>query len=216
MSLSNYLSKVFLWMFIGLMVTFATSVVVSNNVSALEFIFSGNGYLFLIIAELVTVIVLSARIHKMSPTGAKFGFILYSFLTGLTFSSVFVVYNTTSIIAVFLITSLIMFLFSVIGAKTNMDLSKFGTYLFMLLIGIVIASIISIFVQNEAFNLVVCIIGLVVFICYIAYDIQKIKQFYEQNPNDENLAIYGALELYLDFINIFLKLLRLLGQANRD
>lgn len=216
MSVSNFLSKVFLWMFIGLMVTFATGVIVSNNVSALEMVFSGGGYWVLILAEFVTVIVLSARIHKMTPTGAKFGFILYSFLTGLTFSSIFVVYNVTSIITVFLVTSIIMLLFSILGAKTNIDLSKFGTYLLMLLFGIIIASIIGIFVKSEAFNLVICIIGLIVFIGYIAYDIQKIKQLYEQNPSNENLAILGALELYLDFINIFIRLLSLFGNSNND
>lgn len=216
MSISNFLSKVFLWMFIGLMVTFATGVMVSNNVSALEFIFSDGGYWMLVVAEVVTVIVLSARLHKMTPTGAKFGFILYSFLTGLTFSSIFVIYHVTSIIAVFLITSLIMLIFSILGAKTTIDLSKFGTYLFMLLIGIIIASIVSIFVQNAAFNLALCLVGLVIFIGYIAYDIQKIKQLYEQNPSNENLAILGALELYLDFINIFIRLLSLFGNSSND
>lgn len=216
MSVSNFLSKVFLWMFIGLMVTFGTGVIVSNNVSALEMVFSSGGYWVFILAEFVTVIVLSARIHKMTPTGAKFGFILYSFLTGLTFSSIFVVYNVTSIIAVFLVTSLIMLIFSILGAKTNIDLSKFGTYLLMLLVGIIIASIIGMFVKNQAFDLMICIIGLIVFIGYIAYDIQKIKQLYEQNPSNENLAILGALELYLDFINIFIRLLSLFGNSNND
>lgn len=216
MTVSNFLSKVFLWMFIGLMVTFATGVVVSNNVNALEFVFSGGGYWLLIIAEVVTVIVLSARIQKMSATGAKFGFIFYSFLTGLTFSSVFVVYKLTSIIAVFLITSVIMLIFAIIGAKTKMDLSKFGTYLLMALLGIIIAGVINIFVDNGTFDLVLCSIGILVFVGYIAYDVQKVKIIYEQNPSADNLAIYGALNLYLDFINIFLYLLRLFGGSDND
>ncbi len=211
MTESNFLSKVFLWMFIGLMVTFGTGVFVSSNVEALEFVFSTGGYIFLVVAEVITVLVLSSMLHRMSPTGAKIGFILYAFLSGLTFSSVFVVFNVSSIIAVFLITSLIMLVFSIIGAKTNVDLTKLGTYLIMILIGVVIASIISIFVQSEVFSLGICIVSLIVFIGFIAYDVQKIKRLYESNPNNENLAIYGALELYLDFINIFIDLLRLFG-----
>ncbi len=216
MTVSNFLSKVFLWMFIGLMVTFATGVVVSNNVNALEFVFSSGGYWVLVLAEVVTVIVLSARIQKMSSTGARFGFIFYSFLTGLTFSSVFVVYKITSIIAVFLITSIIMLVFAVIGAKTKMDLSKFGTYLLMALFGIVIAGVINVFVDNGTFDFVLCSLGILIFVGYIAYDVQKVKIIYEQNPSADNLAIYGALNLYLDFINIFLYLLRLFGSSDND
>jgi FtsH-binding integral membrane protein len=214
MSESNFLSKVFLWMFIGLMVTFCTGVTVSNSVTALEFVFSTGGYWFLVIAEFVTVLVLSARINKMSPTGAKIGFVFYSFLTGLTFSSVFIVFKVSSIIAVFLITSLIMLIFAIIGAKTKIDLTKFGTYLLMILVGIVIASIIAMFVQSEAFNLVLCIISIIIFIIYIAYDVQHIIKLYTYDQYNENLAIYGALQLYLDFINIFLDLLRLFGDNN--
>lgn len=211
MTESHFLSKVFLWMFIGLMVTFGTGVIVSSNVEALEFVFSTGGYLFLIVAEFITVMILSARLHKMSPIGAKIGFILYAFLSGLTFSSIFVAFKVSSIIAVFLITSLIMLVFSIIGAKTSIDLTKLGTYLMMILLGVFVASIISIFVQNEAFNVWICIISLIVFIGFIAYDVQKVKRLYENDPNNDNLAIYGALELYLDFINIFIDLIRLFG-----
>lgn len=214
MTESNFLSKVFLWMFIGLMVTFGTGVLVTGNVQALEFIFSTGGYWFLFIAEFITVIVLSARINKMSTTAAKICFILYSFLSGLTFASVFIVFKVSSIITVFLITAVIMLIFSVLGAKTNLDLSKFGTYLIMILFGIIIASIINIFVGSETFDLVLTIISLIVFIGFIAYDVQKVKRLYESDPSNENLAILGALELYLDFINIFLDLLRLFGNSN--
>lgn len=214
MSESNFLSKVFLWMFVGLMVTFGTGVLVSGNAKALEFVFSTGGYWFLIIAEFITVIVLTARIHKMSPIGAKIGFILYSFLTGLTFSSIFIVFKVSSIIMVFLITAIIMLIFAILGARTSLDLSKFGTYLIMILFGIILASIINIFVGSETFNLVLCVISLIIFICFIAYDVQKIKKMYESYPDNENLAILGALELYLDFINIFLDLLRLFGENN--
>ncbi len=211
----NYLSKVFLWMFIGLLVTFSTGVLVAGNANALETIFSSGMYWLIIVAEFITVIVLSARVNKMTPTGAKFGFVLYSFLTGLTFSAVFVVYNITSIISVFLITAVLMLIFSVIGARTNLDLSKFGTYLLMALLGIIIASIINVFVGSEAFDLGLTVLSIIIFLGYIAFDVQKIKEFATNDPDNENLAIYGALQLYLDFINIFLDLLRLIGN-NKD
>lgn len=187
---------------------------VAGNAQAIELVFSTGGYWFLIIAEFITVIVLSARIHKMSPTGAKIGFILYSFLSGLTFASIFIAFKVSSIIMIFLITSVIMLIFSVIGARTKIDLSKFGTYLLMILFGIIIASVINIFIGSESFDLAICVVSLIVFILFIAYDIQKVKRLYASFPDSENLAILGALELYLDFINIFLDLLRLFGDRN--
>jgi len=196
------------------MVTFGTGVLVTGNVQALEFIFSTGGYWFLVIADFITVIVLSARIHKMSSMAAKVCFILYSFLSGLTFSSIFITFKVSSIITVFLITAVIMLIFGLIGARTSIDLSKFGTYLIMILFGIIIASIINIFVGSVNFDIGLTIISLIVFILFIAYDVQKIKRLYLLNPDNENIAIIGALELYLDFINIFLDLLRLFGSNN--
>lgn len=212
--MKNNYSKVFMWMFIGLLVTFATGYFVSTNERMLISIFSSSIYFFLIIAELVVVIFLSARLHKMSETTAKISFILYSFLTGLTFSSVFVVYEITSILYVFLVSALLFGIFAVIGATTKVDLSKLGIILLMLLVGIIICTIINLFIGSEGFDLVLCIIGLVVFMIYVAYDMQKIKQL-ENIYEGDKLAIIGALELYLDFINIFLRLLQLFGR-NRD
>ena len=211
--MKNY-SKIFMWMCIGLLVTFTTGFFVSTNENMLVSIFSSGMYFILVIAELVTVIFLTARLHKMSETTAKISFILYSFLTGLTFSSVFVVYELTSILYVFLISALLFGIFAVIGALTNIDLSKIGTILLMLLFGIIICTLINMFVGSETFDLALCIIGLIVFMIYVAYDMQKIKQL-ENIYDGDKLAIIGALELYLDFINIFLRLLQLFGK-NRD
>lgn len=205
-------SKVFFWMFIGLAITFGVGYYVSFNEAMLYNVFS-KYYMFLIIAELIVVIVLSARIRKMQPTTAKILFCLYSFITGLTFSSVFVVFDIMSIIYVFGITALIMLLFAAIGHYTKIDLTKFGVYLFMILLGIIICSIINMFVGSETFDLTLTIICLVVFIVYIAYDVQVIKRNLYQIEDEENLAIYGALQLYLDFINIFLRLLQLFGKS---
>lgn len=215
MNNSKIMSKVFLWMFIGLAVTFLTGSYIANDPSLILEIFEGGSVFLIFIVELAIVIFLTARIHKMKPLTAKIMFLLYSFVTGLTFASVFVVYDITSIIYVFLATSLIMLVFAALGYFTKLDLTKLSTFLFMAIIGILIMSIINIFVGNEQLSLGICIISVLVFIVYIAFDVQKVKQLYEQNvlPED-NLAIYGALQLYLDFINIFLDLLRIFG--NRD
>lgn len=205
-------SKIFLWMFIGLAITFGIGYYISLNEVMLYNVFS-KYYWLLIIAELVVVIVLSARIRKMQPTTAKILFCLYSFITGLTFSSIFVVYNLTSIIYVFGITSLIFLIFAAIGYFTRIDLTKIGIYLFMALLGVIICSIINLFVGSETFDLGITIVCLIVFIIYIAYDIQVIKRNLYQIGHEDNLAIYGALQLYLDFINIFLRLLRIFGNS---
>ena len=207
-------SKVFFWMFIGLAITFGIGYYTSVNANMLYNVFN-TYYLFLVIAEIVVVIVLSARIRKMKPITVKILFCLYSFLTGLTFSSIFVVYQVTSIVYVFGITALIFLIFALIGYFTKIDLTKLGVYLFMMLLGIIICSLINIFVGSETFDLVLTIICLIVFIAYIAYDIQIIKRNLYMIPEEDNLAIYGALQLYLDFINIFLRLLRLF-ENSRD
>ena len=205
-------SKIFFWMFVGLAITFGIGYYVSINENMLYNVFS-KYYFLLIIAELVVVIWLSARIRKMKPATAKILFCLYSFLTGLTFSSIFVVYQITSIVMVFGITSLIFLIFALIGYYTKIDLTKIGIYLFMILIGVIICSIINMFVGSNGFDLVLTIICLIVFIAYIAYDIQIIKRNLYYISEEDNLAIYGALQLYLDFINIFLRLLQLFGRS---
>lgn len=205
-------SKIFFWMFIGLAITFGVGYYVSLNENMLYNVFS-KYYIFFIIAELVVVIWLSARINKMQPMTAKILFCLYSFITGLTFSSIFVVYQMMSIMLIFGITSLIFLIFALIGYFTNIDLSKLGVYLFMGLIGVIICSIINMFVGSYKFDLGITIICLIIFIAYIAYDIQVIKKRLYHISNEDNLAIYGALQLYLDFINIFIRLLQLFGKS---
>lgn len=207
-------SKVFLWMFLGLLVTFITGIYVSTNENILIFLFQNNGFIFAIIAELITVIFLTARIRKMSPTTARISFLLYSFLTGLTFSSIFLVYELSSILIIFLVAALLFGIFALIGNYTSIDLTNFGTFLLMMLFGIIICTLINIFLNNSTFDIIITIISLIVFLGYTAYDIQKVKLL-EDEIEEDNLAIYGALQLYLDFINILLDLLNLFGK-NRD
>ena len=215
MELSNnkIFSKVFMWMFVGLLITFGTGFYVSLNSNMFYNVFA-KYYLVLAIVEIGVAIFLSVRIRKMSPMTAKILYILYTFLTGLTFSAIFVVYEITSIIFVFLISAIIFGIFALIGYFTNIDLTRIGVYLMMALIGIIICSIINIFVQSETFNMTIVIIALILFIIYVAYDIQVIKKNMYGISEEDNLAVYGAFQLYLDFINIFIDLLRLFGRDN--
>lgn len=215
MNINNIMRKVFLWMFLGLLITFGTGYFVATNENMIYNIASTGMWIALSIIELVLVIVLSARITKMNPTTAKFIFAIYSFVTGLTFSSIFIVYQLSSIIYVFLITAIIFGLLSLFGYTTKLDLTKLSTYLLVGLIGILICSLINIFVGNSTLDIIISIFSVIVFLGFTAYDVQKIKRLSNYYENEDSIAIIGALELYLDFINIFLDLIRIFGN-NRD
>jgi len=205
-------SKVYLWLFIGLLVTFGTGVVTSQNKDALEVLFVQNRYWIFAVAEVAIALYLSLRIQKMSPTAARICYLLYTFLTGLTFSTIFIAYKITSIIMVFGITSALFLAFALIGAKTNVDLTKFRTYFFMALIGMIICTIINIFLRNPMFDILICCASIVIFLGYIAYDIQRIKSM-EGVMDDDKVAVFMAFQLFLDFINVFMDLLRLFGDT---
>ena len=206
------MAKTFGWMFIGLLVTFITGYVISMNPNMLLNVMSTTGLILIIIVEFALVIFLSARITKMKPITAKISFLLYSFVSGLTFSSIFIVYEMTSIMFVFLITAVLFAIMAAIGAFTKIDLTKIGTYLFIALFGIILCTIVNIFLNSSSLDLILSIIIILVFIWFTAYDVQKISRLSEMNLiAEDNLAIYGALELYLDYINLFLQLLRFFG-----
>ncbi len=211
--MNKLLSKTFLWMFLGLLVTFATGYVVSINENMVNTIFSGSLYWLFIIIELALVIFFSTRIFKMKSTSAKICFLLYSFVSGLTFSSIFLVFDISSIFYVFLIAALLFGIFGLFGYRTKLDLSKISTYLLMALIGVVLCTIINIFLNNSTFDLIISIIAILIFTIYVAYDIRQLKVLKEANLDDEILAIHGAFELYLDFINIFIHLLSIIGDS---
>ena len=206
--------KVFMWMFIGLLITFLTGYVVSSNDNMLYNIFSGGTYFILIIIELVLVVYLSARIHKMQVTTARIVFILYSFVSGLTFGSIFIVFKMSSIMLIFLITAILFGIFALIGRFTKLDLTKAGTILLMMLLGIVICTFVNVFLKNDTLDLFVCYISIIVFLGFTAYDMQKIKMLSYEFDDEDKIAIIGALELYLDFINIFIDLLRIFGKRD--
>lgn len=205
-------SKVYGWMFIGLLISFITGYYVSTQPNIIYNLFNKGMFFILILVEIGLCIWLSAGIRKMQPLTAKILFGLYSFVTGLTFSTIFVAYRIDSIIMVFGITALTFAIMALVGTFTKIDLTKLGTILFMGLLGIIIASIINIFLGSQTLDLGIIIIGIVIFTLYIAYDVQKIKVI-AQTLDEDKAAILCAFELYLDFINLFIKLIRLLGKS---
>lgn len=212
MDLTKIFPKVFLWMFLGLAITFGVAYYVSTNDNMVYNLFAGKKYLIFWIIELVIVFVLSLKIRSLNPITAKIMFIAYSGITGLTLSSIFILYEIMSIVYVFAITAGLFLIFGLIGYFTKIDLTKIGTYLLMALLGIIIASIVNVFIGSETFDLGLCIAGIIIFLGYIVYDVQMLKRNMYGIDNEDNLVIYSALQLYLDFINIFIRLLRILGK----
>ena len=212
--MNKLMSKTFLWMCIGLLVTFATGLIVTNNEIMFENIYSGSWYLILAIVEIVLVIFLSAKVMNMKPTTAKCVFLLYSVVSGLTFSAIFICYNLTSILFIFLATAVVFAILALIGHTTKVDLTKLGTYFVIGLFAIIIVSIINIFIGNTIVDLIVSIVCICLFLGVTMYDVQKIKMLSSSGLPEENLAIYGALDLYLDFINLFIHLLSIFGKSD--
>lgn len=203
-------SKVYGWLFAGLLLTFATGAFLSNYENAMINLMNGVGYIVILLVEFGLAIFLSARIHKMSGATATFCYLLYSFVTGITFSTIFMAFEMKNLILIFLITAIVFGIFALFGTFTNLSLDKLGNTLLMMLLGIIIASLINIFVGSNTMDIIICIIGMIVFIGYISYDMKKLPVLFD-SLGEENGAIYGAFQLYLDFINIFIYLLRLFG-----
>lgn len=212
MNRNSFLSKVFKWFSIGLFVTFFVSFIVSTNETMLKFIFNGHKISIIIIFELVCAIWLSAGIRKISTNTAVVLYLGYTVLTGLTFSSIFVLYMIDSIIWIFLATAIIFGLFAFIGKNLSVDLRKFGIYLLIALLSVIVLEFINFFVMNNTLNMILCAAGIIIFTLYVSYDINAICKYYDDN---DNYAIIGAFNLYLDFINIFIKLLRLFGKRKK-
>lgn len=211
--MNNVMSKVFLWLFLGLALTFGVGYYVSTNSTMLYNIFSDGKHLLFAIIEIVIAIFLSVRINKMSSMIAGICYLLYAGFSGLTFSSIFVIYEITSIMYVFGIAAVLFLIFGIIGACTKLDLSKISTFLFMGLIGLLLAYVAGIFIDNSNFDFMLAVVGIVLFLGFTAYDIQGIKKNWYGITSEDNQAIFGALQLYIDFINIIIDLLRIFGKG---
>ena len=168
----NLVSKTFLWMCFGLLVTFLTGYFVSHSEVMLENIYGGMSYWIFVIVELVLVIVLSARVMKMKPATAKVCFLLYSFVSGLTFASIFVYYAIDSIMLIFLVAAVIFAVMALIGYTTKVDLTRIGTYLFFALIAALITMIINIFLGSSTLAMIISVVCVLIFIGITAYDVQ--------------------------------------------
>ena len=206
-------SKVFAWMFIGLIITFATGFYVAMHPNMLYNIFSTGLHFGLLILEIVLVVWLSARSHKMKFSTASIVYVIYSVVTGLTFSSFFIIYELGSIMFIFALTALLFGIFALLGYTTNTDLSKFSTIFLMGLIGIILATIINIFLNNSMLEIIISCVSIILFLGITAHDIQKIKSLSNVIADENAIAIIGALDLYLDFINIFIDLIKLFGKT---
>jgi len=219
LNLQAVMSRVYAWMTAGLLTTGAVAFFVANTGLAAVLAGSPIIYFGLFIVELIIVFVLSARIGKMSAGMATGMFMGYSLLNGLTLSIIFLIYTSVSIASTFMITGVTFGVMSLYGYTTKQDLSKIGNILFMALIGFLIASVVNIFLRSEALYWIVTYAGILIFVGLTAWDTQRIKRMSmniagNDEVNIQRLAILGALMLYLDFINLFLLLLRVLG--NRD
>ncbi|CNK59168.1 Bax inhibitor-1/YccA family protein [Yersinia proxima] len=212
-----YMAQVYGWMTCGLLLTAVVAWYAANTPAVMNFIFSSQITFFgLIIAQLGLVFVISGMVNRLSGSMATSLFMLYSALTGLTLSSILIMYTGASIASTFIICAGMFGAMSVYGYTTKRDLSGMGSMLFMGLIGIVLASIVNIWLKSPALMWAVTYIGVLVFVGLTAYDTQKLKNMGAQlDSNDRDsfrkYSIVGALTLYLDFINLFLMLLRIFG-----
>jgi FtsH-binding integral membrane protein len=219
---NSFIRSVYNWMAIALLLTGFTAYYVSHNETMLQLIYGTPGLIMILIfAELGFVFYLSARIQKISASTATALFTIYSILNGVTLSYIFLAYTSTSIVSTFMICSVTFLTCSIYGMVTKKDLTSLGGFMFMGLIGIVIASVVNIFLQSSAMQMMISYIGVVVFIGLTAYDTQKLKTMSATIPNNASGAmirkgaLMGALTLYLDFINLFIMMLHIFG-GSRD
>jgi len=217
-ALGDTMRRVFLWMTLGLLATAATSIAVA--VTPLSKLILGNPIIFfgLLIGEFVLVITLTAAIGKLAPASALALFFLYAVVNGLTLSVIFFAYTTSAIAVSFFAASCMFGAMALLGYTTHMDFSKFGVYLLMGLIGLIVVSLINLFLRSNMLDWIISLVGVLLFLGLTAYDTQKIKRMLGPGlaAGDEavvsRVSVLGALNLYLDFINLFLMILRLIGR----
>jgi len=218
---NSFVRSVYNWMFVGLAVTGFIAYYVSTNEGMMSFIY-GHRMVFwgILLAELALVFAISGMVNRMSAGTATGLFVLYSALNGLTLSVIFLLYTRSSIVSTFFICAGTFLACSIYGWTTKRDLTSLGGFLMMGLFGIIIASIVNIFLRSGAVNVIVSYIGVLVFVGLTAYDTQKLKNMALSQPAGidggvlRKGAILGALSLYLDFINLFLFLLRIFGSRD--
>lgn len=222
--LKEHFLKVYNYMAMALAITGAVSLGVSKSTQLMKLLFS-NPFLMIIIAlmPIGISVYMGVRMHKMSLESLIICLAVYAGLIGLTLSPIFLIYTGTSIVRIFFISASVFGIVSIYGYTTKKDLTSFGSFLFMGLIGLVIASLVNAFLKSSMMDFVISIIGLGIFIGLAAFDTQKIKNIYfsmaysgQNQEFTQKLAVMSALQLYLDFINIFIFMLRLFGEKKGE
>jgi len=218
LAVASFFNAVYAWMAVGLALTGVVAWYVSQNVAILNSI-RGGGFLILFLVEIGLVIAITSAINRISAPVATLMFMLYSALNGVLLSFIFKVYTNASIGSTFMVTAGAFAATSIYGYVTKKDLTAVGSLLFMALIGLVIASVVNIFWHNPMFYYLISYAGVIIFVGLTAYDTQKLKQLAYQTSGNQAMAarmsIVGSLVLYLDFINLFLFLLRIMGDRRK-
>jgi FtsH-binding integral membrane protein len=218
-AVASFFNSVYAWMCAGLALTAVVAGWVSVRPDVMLHIFNGPALIGLFIAQIVLVGVISAATRRLSATVATALFLLYAALMGLTLSGIFLVYTAASIAGAFVASAAMFGVMSFIGMVTKADLSGLGKLMFMGLIGLIVASLVNVFFAHGAITWLLSYIGVVIFVGLTAYDTQRLKQFALATAGDQamasRLAVNGALMLYLDFLNLFLFLLQIMGQGRR-
>ena len=213
----KFLTKVYSWMSLALLLSGATALIVANSPVLLNLIFGNKiGFPILAIGEIILVWWLSASIRKISTMTASIAFLIYSVINGATLSSIFYAFSLNSIVIVFLVSALMFIGMSLYGVFSKSDIMSFGRYFSMAIIGLIVASVINIFLKSSGFSWIISILTVVIFTGLTAYDTRKMLLVSQQSDGSDmfqKASIIGALELYLDFINIFLALLRIFGKG---
>ena len=220
--LGRYTARVFALMFLGLLITFAVGFWLSGTYAGFRFLYRALNavpalHIILMVAELAVVLLLNTMMHRLSPTAALILFLVYSVLTGFTFGVIFLIYDLTSLVLAFGATALYFGGMAVFGYLTQIDLSRIRPFLLAGLIFLIVMNVLMLFLPNlSVIDRILCTIGVIVFLAYTAYDTQKIKTAFFALQGDQAMlskaAVLSALELYLDFVNLFLYVLRLLGK----
>ena len=219
LTLNSYVSRTFLWMFAGLLVTFLTGYLGAVTGAILYVFTIPYMYIVLLVAELVVVMVLSARVQNLSVGAARVLFFAYAVLNGIVFSAYFLIFEMGTLMLVFAMTALYFGVFALYGHFTKHDLSGMRSFIIGGLIFLIVMGVISMFIPMGGVERLICLGGIALFLCITAYDTQRIKSCYAYYGGDAAMlrkaSIYAALQLYLDFINLFLYLLRLVNKNRK-
>jgi FtsH-binding integral membrane protein len=216
MRVRAFIRSVYAWMFGGLLLTAFASVWVVSSPAMQQLVRNPMVLIGLIIAEFGLVFAISFGLKRFSAATAASMFLVYALLNGLTLSFIFWAYTTSSIVQAFVVAGGMFGAMSVYGLATKRDLTSWGSFFFMGLIGIVLCAVVNLFLHSTGLSFIISVIGVFVFVGLTAWDTQKLKSYATVGgPMQENLAVFGALALYLDFVNLFLFLLRLLGDRRR-